>query len=195
MLKGIECLTLPVLHREVARLGFGCCPMGMHEWGSTDEKELIRAVHAALDEGISLFDTADIYGLGVSEEVLGKALKGRRDKAVVATKFGVRREDGKTFYDNTPEWINQAIDFSLSRLQTDYIDLYQMHYWDGRTPLSEVFAVLGELRKAGKILAVGVTNIDLIDRAILSLHFFRHMAWIAVMEYKQPIKQVEFPKK
>lgn len=136
--------------------------MGMHEWGPVGETELVRAVHAALAIGINLFDTADIYGLGVSEAVLGKALKGRRREAVVATKFGVRRENGKTFYDNSPGWIRQALDSSLSRLKTDYIDLYQVHYWDGQTPLSEVFGVLDDLRSTGKVLAVGATNIDLV---------------------------------
>ena len=89
-----------------------------------------------MDYGVNFFDTADIYGIGVSEKVLGRALKGKRDKVVIATKFGVRREYDKTFYDNLSKWIKQAIDLSPLRLQTDYIDLYQIHYWDKKTPIN-----------------------------------------------------------
>ena len=90
-------IRIPLLESKVARVGFGCCPMGQHGWGTTSEKDLIDAVHAALDNGIRLFDTSDIYGLGVSEEILGKALMGKRSQAIIATKFGVRRENNKTF--------------------------------------------------------------------------------------------------
>lgn len=136
--------------------------MGQHGWGTTSEKDLIDAVHAALDNGIRLFDTSDIYGLGVSEEILGKALMGKRSQAIIATKFGVRRENNKTFYDNSSEWIKKAVDASLNRLNTDYIDLYQLHYWDNKTPFNEIIATLSELRGAGKIRAFGVTNFDLL---------------------------------
>ena len=163
MMSAPEYIEIPVLNKKVTRVGFGCCPMGLHDWGATVETELIRAVHAALDNGVNLFDTADIYGIGVSEKVLGKALKGRRHEAVITTKFGVRIEDGKTFYDNSSAWINQAVDSSLSRLQTDYIDLYQVHYWDGKTAFAKIFDTLRDLQKAGKILAFGVTNIDLVS--------------------------------
>ena len=167
MVNDIECIYIQALNKMVSRLGFGCCPMGEHGWGITDEKELIRAVHTALDYGINFFDTADIYGIGVSEKVLGKALKGKRDKAIIATKFGVRREHDKIFYDNSLNWIEQAINLSLSRLQTDYIDLYQIHYWDKKTPIEEVCNFLGDLQKQGKIVAFGVTNIDLIDKGFV----------------------------
>lgn len=167
MANDIECIYVPTLNKMVSKLGFGCSPMGGHGWGITDEKELIGAVHTALDYGINFFDTADIYGIGVSEKVLGRALKGKRYKAVIATKFGVRREYDKIFYDNSLKWIKQAIDLSLSRLQTDYIDLYQIHYWDKKTPIEEVFNFLGDLQKQGKIIAFGVTNIDLIDKGFV----------------------------
>jgi aryl-alcohol dehydrogenase-like predicted oxidoreductase len=167
MANDIESIYIPALNKIVSRLGFGCCPMGEHGWGITDEKELIEAVHTALDYGINFFDTADIYGIGVSEKVLSKALRGRRHKAVIATKFGVRREQGKIFYDNSLKWIEQAINLSLSRLQTDYIDLYQIHYWDKKTPIEEICNFLDNLQKQGKILAFGVTNIDLIDKGFV----------------------------
>jgi len=167
MTNDIESIYVPALNKMVSRLGFGCCPMGGNGWGITNEKELIRAVHTALDYSINFFDTADIYGIGVSEKVLGRALKAKRDKAVIATKFGVRREYDKTFYDNSLKWIKQAIDLSLSRLQTDYIDLYQIHYWDKKTPIEGIFNILIDLQKQGKILAFGVTNIDLVDKSFV----------------------------
>lgn len=161
-----EYVNFPVLDLKVSRIGFGCCPMGQYDWGATDEHELIEAVHVALDCGITFFDTADVYGLGVSELVLGKALKGKRESAIIATKFGVRRENGRTFLDNSRKWINRAVDASLSRLGTDYTDLYQLHYWDKKTPIDETLCALQSLRNSGKIRAFGVTNIDLCGHGI-----------------------------
>lgn len=152
-------LKLPGL-AELPPLGFGCCPMGGHGWGRVHDEELRAAVATALDLGVCLFDTSDVYGLGASETLLGESLQGRRDQAVIATKFGVRRENGVTFHDTTPAWITKAAEASLRRLNTDRIDLYQMHYWDGVTPLDEVTAALESLRTAGKIRAYGVTNHD-----------------------------------
>jgi aryl-alcohol dehydrogenase-like predicted oxidoreductase len=161
-----EYVDFPVIGLKVSRIGFGCCPMGQHGWGDTDEHNLIKAVNAALDCGITFFDTSDVYGLGVSELVLGRALKGKRESAIIATKFGVRIENNQTFYDNSRKWINRAVNESLSRLGTDYIDLYQLHYWDNKTPVDEVLSTLQSLRNAGKIRAFGVTNIDLFDHGI-----------------------------
>ena len=168
MTNDIESIYVPALNKMVSRLGFGCCPMGGDGWGIADETDLIRAVHTALDYSINFFDTADIYGFGVSEKVLGRALKGKRDKVVIATKFGARREHDKTFYDNSLKWIKQALDLSLYRLQTGYIDLYQIHYWDKKTPIEEILNILSDLQKQGKILAFGVTNIDLVDKILSS---------------------------
>ena len=108
----------------VSRLCMGGCPMGGYGWGNVQEQDLIAAVHEALEQGITIFDTADAYGLGRSEEILGRALGERRKEVVVATKFGVRVENGHTFYDNRPEWIVTALNGSLKRLRTEYIDLY-----------------------------------------------------------------------
>lgn len=146
---------------KVSRIGFGCCPMGQHGWGETDEKALIKAANTALDRGIQFFDTADIYGLGKSEEILGKALKSRREEAFIATKFGVRLKDGKTFYDNSPSWIRHSVSNSLNRLNCDCIDLYQIHYWDEITPLDVVFETLESLRTKGMIKSYGFTNLTL----------------------------------
>lgn len=144
--------------------------MGGYGWGIVEERELIDAVHAALDRGINFFDTADTYGLGQSERTLGKALGSRRGEAVIATKFGVRVEKGGTIYDNTPEWIVNACDSSLRRLRTDYIDLFQIHYRDGKTDLSAVVETLDLLRRQGKIRYFGLSNLKRKDLPELESH-------------------------
>lgn len=148
---------------NVSRICMGGCPMGGYGWGAVQETELIDAVQAALDNGINFFDTADTYGLGQSEITLAKALGDRRKDAVIATKFGVRAGNGKTFYDNSPEYIEQALDASLKRLGTDYIDLYQVHYRDGVTPISTVAETLERMKEAGKIRYYGLSNISMKD--------------------------------
>lgn len=135
----------------------GGCPMGGYGWGDTQENELIEAVHTAVDQGVNFFDTADTYGLGQSEKTLGKALGSHRKDVVIASKFGVRIENGKTFYDNSSSWIKKAVEGSLRRLGTDYIDLYQIHYRDGKTPIGEVIETLEEMKKKGYIR--GLTDV------------------------------------
>ncbi len=147
----------------VSRLCMGGCPMGGHGWGTVQESELIEAVNIALDNGINFFDTADTYGLGQSEITLGKALGRRRKDAIIATKFGVRVSNGTTKYDNSPEWIRQALMASLNRLGTDYVDLYQIHYRDGVTPIGEVIETLVELKNKGLIREFGLSNLFLKD--------------------------------
>ena len=137
--------------------------MGGYGWGDVREQQLLDAVYTALDRGINFFDTADTYGLGQSERTLSKALAGKRQEIIIASKFGVRVEQGRTFYDNSPEYIEKAVVGSLERLNTDYIDLYQVHYRDGITPLSEVAQKLEELKKRGMIRAYGLSNIHAAD--------------------------------
>lgn len=144
-------------------IGFGCCPMGGHGWGIVDQDQLVRAVEVALDLGVRLFDTADIYGLGGSETLLGRALRGRREQALIATKFGVRFENGRSFHDTSVAWMRQALDQSLQRLGVNHIDLYQMHYWDRKTPLEEIVDAFECLVEQGKIRSYGVTNYDPTD--------------------------------
>ena len=144
---------------KVSRLGMGGCPMGGYGWGEVQEEELVDAVHAALDSGITFFDTADTYGLGQSEKTLGNALGTRRKDVFIATKFGVRVENGHTFYDNNPEWIRKACMASLKRLGTDYIDLYQIHYRDGKTPIHDIVETLDSLRASGCVRFYGLSNI------------------------------------
>lgn len=155
----MEYLTLKNSDLYVSRLCMGGCPMGGYGWGNVQEQELLDAVSAALDAGINFFDTADTYGLGQSERTLGKALGSRRDQAVIATKFGVRVENGHTFYDNSPQWITAACEGSLQRLGSDHIDLYQVHYRDRKTPISAVLEALERLREQGKIRYFGLSNI------------------------------------
>lgn len=153
---------------HVSRLGFGCCPMGGHGWGEVSPGDVERAVCVALHEGVNFFDTADVYGLGESEIRLGRALKGRRGEAIIATKGGVRfgnNSKGSTYYDNSPAWLNHALEESIRRLQVDCIDLYQLHYRDGRTPLCDVIEVLEDNRQAGKIRYYGLSNISWIEIA------------------------------
>ena len=155
----MEKIVLKNSDLEVSRLCFGGCPMGGYGWGKVSEEELITAVRCAVNEGINFFDNADTYGLGKSEETLAKALGDKRHQVVIGTKFGVRVENGKTFYDNSPEWIEKALTGSLKRLNTDYIDLYQVHYRDGKTPISVVVETLEKIRQKGYIRYYGLSNI------------------------------------
>lgn len=153
-----ETVTLGRSEVDVCRIVFGTDALGGHGWGAFDEEASLRAISSALDLGVDLFDTADCYGLGLSEQRLGKALRDRPE-TLVASKFGVRiGSDGRTFYDNSREWLDEALDASLSRLCRDHIDLYQVHYWDQRRPLRDTFEQLEEKRRAGKIRWYGVSN-------------------------------------
>ena len=156
----MEYVTLRNSDLAVSRLCMGGCPMGMYGWGKTNEKELVAAIGAALELGVTFFDTADVYGLGQSERILGKGLGKRRKDVVIQTKFGVKSFDGKTIYDNSPSYIEVALDASLSRLKTDYVDVYVVHYWDGVTPSDEIVAELEQLRSAGKIRYFGLSNVN-----------------------------------
>lgn len=164
----MEYITLKNSNLKVSRLCMGGCPMGGYGWGNTYEDELIDAVHVALDQGVTFFDTADTYGLGQSEITLGKALGRHREEVVIATKFGVRVGGGKTIYDNRPDWICQALEASLKRLGTDYIDLYQVHYRDGVTPISVVVDTLENLKQKGYIRYYGLSNIHKNDMVELT---------------------------
>lgn len=145
----------------VSRIAVGGDPMGLHAWGDTNEKEMVEAVQEAVEQGITYFDTADIYGLGTAEKILAKGLGGNRHKVVIADKFGVRRteDNTKTYFDNSPAWIRKAVEGSLTRLNTDYIDIYQIHNLDGVTPIEDVIEQLLRLRDEGKIRYIGLSNI------------------------------------
>jgi aryl-alcohol dehydrogenase-like predicted oxidoreductase len=129
-------------------------------WGGTNEKESIRTIHEALDHGINLIDTAPIYGYGRSEEIVGEALRQdrRRERAIIATKVGIDWANGKIERNSTRQRILQEFADSLRRLQTDYIDIYQVHWPDPLVPIEETAATLRELYEQGKIRAIGVSN-------------------------------------
>lgn len=154
---------------RISPIAFGCDPLGGHNWGRVDAEAIMAAIPHAIDLGITLFDTADCYGNGLSEERLGAALGARRREVLVASKFGVRiGVGGKTFIDNDPAWIVDAVEASLKRLRTEVIDIYQLHWWDGRTPFPAIFETLERLVETGKIRAYGSTNITLDTMEIVS---------------------------
>jgi aryl-alcohol dehydrogenase-like predicted oxidoreductase len=124
-------------------------------WGNTDHDDSIRIIHRALDAGINFVDTADVYARGESEEIVGKALKGRRDRIVLATKVHGTMGDDPNERGNTRRWIVQECDASLRRLGTDWIDLYQIHRWDPGTDHDETLGALTDLVRAGKVRYLG----------------------------------------
>ena len=141
---------------EASVIGLGCNNFGWR----CDAGQTQMVVDAAIDNGITFFDTADMYGgEGASEKLLGAALGARRSQCIVATKFGGAMDSSGTPKGASRSWIMQAVDDSLRRLQTDYIDLYQVHFPDPETPWEETMTALDELVKAGKVRAIGVSNV------------------------------------
>lgn len=163
---------------DVSVVGFGAWAIGGWMWGGSDDRKAIEAIHAALDAGVNLIDTAPAYGFGHSERLIGEAIRGRRDKVVLATKCGIiwDRAEGEFFFEADekgrasgpgakkiyrclrPASIRNELEQSLRNLQTDCIDLYQTHWQDSTTPIAETMAELERLKAAGKIRAIGVSN-------------------------------------
>ncbi|MGX1587850.1 aldo/keto reductase [Brevundimonas diminuta] len=143
---------------EVSAVGLGC--MGMSAfYGGADEAQSIAVIHRALDLGVTLFDTAEMYGPHTNEVLLGKALKGRRDEAFIATKFGINRQpDGSAITDGSPANVRRAVEGSLSRLGVDHIDLYYQHRIDPNTPIEETVGAMAELVKEGKVRFLGLSE-------------------------------------
>jgi aryl-alcohol dehydrogenase-like predicted oxidoreductase len=147
-------------HRTLGRTGVQVSPlclgaMMFGEWGNGDEKESIRIVDRALEAGINFIDTADVYSRGESEEIVGKAIKGRRDNIVLATKFHGTMGDDPNEAGNSRRWVFREIEASLKRLQTDWIDLYQVHRWDPWTDHEETLGALSDLVAQGKVRYIG----------------------------------------
>ncbi|WIX76720.1 aldo/keto reductase [Amycolatopsis carbonis] len=149
---------------DVSRIGLGVLSMSYAYTGAgTDDAESIRTIHRALDLGVTFLDTAEVYGPYINEELLGKALKGRRDQAVVATKFGMisHARGGAGELDSSPANIRTAVEGSLKRLGTDYIDLYYQHRVDPNTPIEDTVGTMGELVAEGKIRHIGLSEAGL----------------------------------
>jgi aryl-alcohol dehydrogenase-like predicted oxidoreductase len=163
----------------VSRIAFGTWQLG-GDWGATDEQAAIRAIRHAYDRGINFFDTAQGYGFGASEQLLARALDGLpRESVVIATKGGLRPLGGaRVERDASPGWIRRGVDDSLRSLDTDYIDLLQVHWPDPNTPLEETAGALAELVAAGKIRHVGVSNFD--------PHQMEEFSWVLPVETLQP---------
>jgi aryl-alcohol dehydrogenase-like predicted oxidoreductase len=159
-----------------SRIALGTWAIGGWMWGGTDEKESIRTIHAAFDQGVNLIDTAPVYGFGRSEEIVGEALRqhGRRDRIILATKVGLDWTNGKIQRNSTRQRILQEFEDSLRRLQTDYIDIYQVHWPDPLVPVEETAATLRALYEQGKIRAIGVSKYSPEEmtrfRAVAPLH-------------------------
>jgi aryl-alcohol dehydrogenase-like predicted oxidoreductase len=144
---------------RVSALGLGC--MGMSDfYGPASEEEAIATIHAAIDGGVDFIDTADVYGPHTNERLVGRALRGRRDKVILATKFGnVRAPDGKWLgIDGRPEYVRQACDASLQRLGVERIDLYYQHRVDRKVPIEETVGAMGDLVRAGKVRFLGLSE-------------------------------------
>jgi aryl-alcohol dehydrogenase-like predicted oxidoreductase len=152
----VEHRTLGRSGIEVSRFGLGTMVLGA--WGNTDHESCHRLVDRAIEAGINLIDTADVYAFGESEEIVGAALRGRRDGIVLATKFHNPMGDDPNQRGNSRRWINRAVEDSLRRLRTDRIDLYQIHRPDPTTDISETIDALTDLVRAGKILAWGTST-------------------------------------
>ncbi len=152
--------TLGCSNLRVSRVAFGTWQLG-GAWGPTDETAAVAAIRRAVDQGVTLFDTAQAYGFGASERLLARALRGHsREGLVIATKGGVRPVDGGVTRDSSPAWIRQGVEASLRALDTESIDLYQVHWPDPSTAFEETAATVAALVTEGKISHVGVSNFD-----------------------------------
>jgi aryl-alcohol dehydrogenase-like predicted oxidoreductase len=143
---------------EVSAIGLGCMGMSYGYGPASDKKEMIKLIHAAIDRGVTFFDTAEVYGPYVNEELVGEALAPFKGKVVIATKFGIKMVDGKQVLDSKPETIRQSVEGSLKRLKVDTIDLYYQHRVDPNVPIEEVAGVIQDLIKEGKIRHWGLSE-------------------------------------
>ena len=164
---------------NVPRIGLGTWAIGGWMWGGTDEEESVKTIHAAVERGINLIDTAPAYGFGRSEEIVGRAIaEGRlRSRVVIATKTGIEWKHGKVFRNASHDRILREVTDSLRRLQTDYIDVYQVHWPDALVPIEETAEAMQALFDQGKIRAIGVSNFS-----VAQIERFRRVAKLHVVQ-------------
>ena len=172
-----EFVDIPGTSLRVSRVALGTWAMGGWMWGGTDQRESVATIRAALHQGINLIDTAPVYGFGTSEEIVGAALVGVRNQAVIATKTGLEWHDGKVYRNATRARIMQEIEDSLRRLRTDYIDIYQVHWPDPLVPVEEAAEAMRLLYEQGKIRAIGVSNFS-----VAQMGRFRQVAPLHVLQ-------------
>ena len=172
-----ELVQIPKTQLKVSRVALGTWAMGGWMWGGSDQREAIATIHAALDQGINLIDTAPVYGFGASEEIVGAALDGVRAQTVIATKAGLDWRDGKIYRNATRTRIMREIEDSLRRLRTDYIDIYQVHWPDPLVPVEETAEAMRSLYEQGKIRAIGVSNFS-----VAQMERFRQIAPLHVLQ-------------
>ena len=172
----METVKIPRTSLVSSRIALGTWAMGGWMWGGTDEAESIRTIHEALDRGITLIDTAPVYGFGHSEEIVGKAVteSGRRQGVLIATKVGLDWRNDQPFRNASRARIVKEVEDSLHRLKTDAIDLYQVHWPDPKVAIEETASAMAELYRSGKIRAIGVSNFSPAQmnafRAVAPLH-------------------------
>jgi len=174
---GIELAEIPGTSLKASRVAIGTWAIGGWMWGGTDQRESVATIRAALNQGINLIDTAPAYGFGVSEQIVGAAVEGRRHEVVIATKVGLQWRDDKVFRNATRARIMQEVDDSLRRLRTDYIDIYQVHWPDPLVPIEETAEVMRSLYEQGKIRAIGVSNFS-----VAQMERFRQVSPLHVVQ-------------
>jgi aryl-alcohol dehydrogenase-like predicted oxidoreductase len=172
-----EMVEIPRTGLRVSRIALGTWAMGGWMWGGTDEREAIATIRAALHQGINLIDTAPVYGFGIAEEIVGKAVAGMRRQAVITTKTGLEWRDSKVYRNASRARILREVDDSLRRLGTDYIDIYLVHWPDPLVPIEETAEAMRLLYEQGKIRAIGVSNFS-----VVQANRFRSVAPVHVLE-------------
>jgi aryl-alcohol dehydrogenase-like predicted oxidoreductase len=175
----VEFATIPETSLRISRVGLGTWAIGGWMWGGTDEEDAVKTIHAAVERGVNLIDTAPAYGFGHSEEIIGRAIAdGRsRSRVVIATKTGLEWKDGKVFRNASRFRILREVTHSLRRLRTDYIDIYQVHWPDPLVPIEETAEAMQTLFDQGKIRAIGVSNFS-----VAQIERFRHVAKLHVVQ-------------
>jgi aryl-alcohol dehydrogenase-like predicted oxidoreductase len=175
----MERAIIPGTDLEISRVALGTWAIGGWMWGGADDDDALATIRSALEHGITVIDTAPVYGFGHAEEIVGRALAeaGSRDRVVIATKTGIDWRGGKLFRNASRKRIGQEIELSLRRLRTDHIDIYQVHWPDPSTPLEETANAMHSLLREGKIRAIGVSNFS-----AAQIEQFRRVAPVHVVQ-------------